>query len=387
MIERISICPFDLGFDLDEFSDLTLHEDTYELHCTHANTKSLSGKDWISIRCWSECDVWIQKSGFGVMVVRNSVDSELSAESTATALFQRREFHNSVISGQHSIASRIKTIRSALSKVKTKASRPLLWESSPYIFSFYTLQCDPSLVSEPSPLSSYIAALVEPSLVLAEDTPGQQFAFTEVALVERIEALDNNSITAHLKNYSISPTAGVYISWASMVVCSCEKSNCEKYVSELIELEIRLQTAWITTHYINCWKMTALDSPCPTLNADKLRWRLVKLDESTNALLDASISSRLKKIWECLVATSGYDDEKQKAIRGIRLVSEYAEFKRSIQEKGYRNIVEICLFLFAVSSVIPLFMSPPLVILPKWTLVPLFLLASILIGLRVWKSK
>jgi hypothetical protein len=144
MIESISICPFDLGFDLDEFLDLTLQADTCELHCTQADTKSLSGKDWITIRGWSECDVWIQKSGFGVVVVRNRVDSELSAESVAEALFQRREFHNSVVSGKHSIASRIKTIRSALSKAKTKASRPLQWESSPYVFSFYKLQCDPA---------------------------------------------------------------------------------------------------------------------------------------------------------------------------------------------------------------------------------------------------
>lgn len=310
-------------------------------------------------------------------------DEHLTDEKVGELLVMRRKFHRAMIEGHHPLCKEIRCLRRLLDPLmRTNKRSYVFWDSCPYVLSLFSLQCT---LKEDIAQRRRIASLVEPSVVLGEDKHEDGHESTADAISVRVPRVTAACCDQLLIDHDVSEEASVYISWAGVVLRADEQKTLDVICDEILALEVRLQIGWTMLHYVNTWKHLALDSSKPLRGAFELRWQMARMIETTEDLIDASISSRLKKIYAELIFTSGFENEKRKAERGLDAATEYAAMVSERAEHKYRIIVEILLFLFGFCQVIPLVFEVPFVKLPMWILWPFLLVAVALVIVRYSK--
>ena len=379
MIRQHSIIPFDLGGSLDPKAGAEVLATAGFLQL---GSKAYVPGHWLDFQHPDKpCRFLIHPDGFGCMVVRPyEQPGELTDELVGEALVARRRFHCEMISGSHAFCEVIRELRGLFrSKARLRARTSLFWESCPYVLSLFCVQTG----QKPSGAEKRrLASLVEPSVVFGEDKPGDGQASSAYVIAGKVPKVSVKCCDQLLVDHDVSEESAVFISWAGVVITSEGQETLDVICEEIISLEARLQVGWTMLHYVNKWKHVALDSSKPLKGAFELRWQMARMIETTEDLVDASVPTRLKKIYTELVSSSGFEEEKRKAERGLAAAAEYANLISERAEHKYRIVVEILLFLFGFCQVIPLVFEVPLVRFPMWTLWPTVMAAVLLVAVR-----
>jgi hypothetical protein len=381
MIRLVSVLPFDLGFSLKAGDWPKSLSSLVALP-----TEELLGAEWQHARVeGTAADVYLHPFGFGAVVSELwCSDDELLPKTFALALTVRRKLHCDAIAGILPESTLIIKIRNAFqSGRRIERKRPTcFWMNCPYVLSIFAVDGvdqEGSLVG--------LAALAEPSLVQAEDTPLLCRDLDPEVIACRIVAIPPQTVQHTLVDHDISEDGSVYITWASIVIASKHKSVVDSTLREIIPLQVRLQTAWTMTHYVNKWKHTALRGAVNASRVNAIKWDLVRIHQTTEQLIDASIATRLKNLYEKFIATSGLAEESAKAEKGVALASDYADYMNQRDERKYRVVVEVCLFLFGACQVIPLLFDVPLVRLHREWLTPMAMVFLAIVIVRYVKAR
>jgi hypothetical protein len=382
MIRQHSIIPFDLGGGLDpKVGAEVLATARYR----QQGSRTYVPGHWLDFQHPDQaCRFLIHPDGFGCMVVQPyEQPGELTDELVGEALVARRRFHCEMIAGSHAFCDVIRDLRGLLrSKARLRVRTSLFWESCPYVLSLFCVQAG----QKPSGAEKRrLASLVEPSVVFGEDKPGDRQASSASAIAGKVPKVSVKCCDQLLVDHDVSEESAVFISWAGVVITAENQKTLDVICEEIISLEVRLQVGWTMLHYVNKWKHVALDSAKPLKGAFELRWQMARMIETTEDLVDASVPSRLKQIYTELVSSSGFEEEKRKAERGLAVATEYANIVSERAEHKYRIVVEILLFLFGFCQVIPLVFDVPFVTLPPWLLWPTLAAAVLLIVIRYTK--
>jgi hypothetical protein len=385
MIRLHSIVPFDLGGSFDTgLARQALRDAGY----LEGSSQAYTPGHWLDFHDPKQtCRFQIHPDGFGCMLVQpHECAEDLTDHKVGEFLVTRRRFHRGMIEGQHPLCGEIKELRLLMagSRVRFRKRASIFWETCPYVLSVFSLKGGrQSNEAE----RRRVASLVEPSIVFGEDKSEDGHESTAHAIASRVPKVSPACCEQLLIDHDVSEESAVFISWAGVVVCADEPETLDVICEEVFALETRLQVGWTMLHYVNRWKHVALDSAKPLRGAFDLRWQMARMIETTEDLIDASVPTRLKKIYAELVATSGFEDEKRKAERGLAAATEYASMVSERAEHKYRIVVEILLFLFGFCQVIPLVFDVPFVTLPTWVLWPVLIAAVLLVAIRYSKLR
>ncbi len=306
--------------------------------------------------------------------------------SVAEVVIRRRKYHASVIKGQNSINRFHRTLTLRLIKHRPKRERPALIRDFPYVLSLFWV-CDYGEINFQSPgVQRSLCALVEPSLVVASKEHDYVDDVDDVERVARkIDSISSESTSRYLVDKDIHSNSKCYSSWAGVVVV-CDNISKKRVLSNLIDLETRIQTAWLISHYTEKWCNYLRENEQNVRGIENARWRILPLLKQAKSVHDTSITSRDSAILESLRETSNLDSKVQDADQAFREVREYIEYKSRARSIVYETYVEAALFVLAVCQAVPIFFDIPLVSISQWWL-PVFVLPFLLLILfRLYKE-
>lgn len=379
MILQISFIPFDIGFaiDLSEPAPQTLRGFRF-FEEQDREINGLLGTDLLTF----ESDdgrfrFYLNIFGFCVLRIQtNAYDDILDAPTVGKILYDRRNTHCEIIKGTHSINRQIKKFKNEIERIyplrKRKSMRPIFWQNCPYVMSVYFIKEPRGFGQTETDRKRALAALIEPSIVDAEDTPFLEIENNPTQISEIIKKLRIGNYKDSLQDYDISDQVQAFISWANVVVAVKTDELLEDTIKIYSSLEVRLQLAWVMSFYINEWRNLALEKEVRWHEVEETKWNLVRIHRTTTNLLDASIGTRYQTIFEKLIETSGLIKQINEARDGLDLASQYVDFIRERREARYRIIVEICLFIFGFCQLVPLLFKTPIIELPGWSILPTF---------------
>lgn len=149
-------------------------------------------------------------------------------------------------------------------------------------------------------------------------------------------------------------------SWSSVFLAGSVDHNDRRLMAAL---QARLQSSWLAA-----WTVGALsrrlvsevdNKDISGRRVEALSFELGYLQNEFDARLDASISSRVEKLWKVFIETSGLADEWRRAGTALEHARGYAGFVNADANYRAQTAFECLLLIFALSQLAPIVMKLP----------------------------
>ncbi len=371
MITRISLIPFDLGGDDFRTYQNILKDEGFSEWPLGDMDKRLVGLDvrrWKSSDFGSDRTIYVERSGFGVLVDREATEASFGDHaSIANLLEQRWQFHNQVLQGGHDISRRVENLRGRLNGDFGNTARWSIWRGVPYIFTFYVAEEEtPDEVLKDPDSRLGIVALSEPSRLGFGGTEARDEcnSVSQESVESQIASLNPMDLPSDIEtNQRIFCGA----TWASLVIVGRygdPGSTADTY--EL--LEVRTQITWAAAYQVRHWceGLLTRDEAIGSGDLHKVRKQVLPFLRQTGQLSEASMSTRHTEILSALKETSGLEQEVEAAESALQLTYEGAEHNEVRRRHRYEVAVAVLLGILAVFQLATLIHEGPLVSLPTW---------------------
>lgn len=249
-----------------------------------------------------------------------------------------------------------------------------------YVMSIYFLDGCSRKLSDLSPhLLRQLKACLDPGIVSLDDTPfladGHDSGLEDAKrLVNQIAPTDSG-----LTPVELADDVTVLASWSSVFIVGHIESADRRLAGAL---QARIQSAWLAAWSVGDLSRRLVadveDREISARRVEAIAFELGYLENEAAARLDASLSTRLERVWKLFVETSGLGLEWQRASLALSHARGYAEFVNRDANYRFQIAFETLLLLFAVAQLAPLVLTLPIKSLDslesQWTAVASLLL-------------
>lgn len=356
--------PFDIGHILNDKDIMSIKsrmaDSNYKEMDIHQFLKKLSNE--IVLRfCISDCiRLYVYSFGIGVFTIRDT-DFKIQTDSFAIDYCQnRKKAHHDYLKGTHQHSTELfkvidilrGCVRDNHKSIRITANNT--WENNglSYVMTVSVVQI-PSITSlistEMSSLElQNLSILLEPGMVHQEDS----MLIANDSEMNDLNEYSSVAATKTPKNWLKSKEAGLYISWAAVIVYANRIEN--NSLSYLEYLEVDLQAMWM---YIYCMYFALSQKKAKNMKSSNLKHELFVFKKKYNSFLssnDSSMPEYLKQIRLELINTSAIEEEKEKYIEYLEYCIEEVQSINDEKTRKYSIISEVLLFVIAYVQIAPM---------------------------------
>lgn len=231
-----------------------------------------------------------------------------------------------------------------------------------YVMSVYYLRgCDARVDCLPSGFIRQLKACLDPGVANLDDTPflaeGHDGSLESAQLL--VDEIDGTP--AGLVQTELADGVTMLASWSSVFVIGNPSEDDRRLMGAL---QARVQSAWLAAWSVGDLSRRLVadveDREVSARRVEAIAFELGYLENEVTARLDASLSTRLDRVWKMLVETSGLDGEWRRAGVALSHARGYALFVN--REANHRSQVafEGLLLLFAGSQLAPIILELPI---------------------------
>ena len=232
-----------------------------------------------------------------------------------------------------------------------------------YVFSFYIYRTE----TKPSPDEiASLKLLSEPSLLDLDDmiSAGSHCDWADCKL-------DDPKLKAAMeaiRDVDLAPDVTTFVTWASIVAIDRTTGRrTSRTFDLLVALETRLQMVWNRCFAFSNLADTILSQEkAVAIDVDKFFWQLARTYDDAQGMLAATSSSRANRLFDHMIETSGLQREIARLQGKVMLMEQFVRWRNERRDSRYRKTVEVLLFFAALSQVVPIFFSLPLLPSNLW---------------------
>ena len=284
-------------------------------------------------------------------------DWKASIESVRLELDSRRQSHQSLIASGDDLFG---TSLSAFCGKET-AKQPYQFLVN-YVFSIYLYHPDSKPSSDEM---DALKLLAEPSLLDLDDMvstcahgDGTECHTGEPKLRTALESI---------RDVDLAPDVHTFITWASIVsIDRTSNHRTSRTFDLLVALETRLQMVWNRCFAFSNLSDAVLAERGKKVNVDKFFWQVARTYDDAQGMLAATSSSRANRLFDIMTETSGLQREIMRLQGKVSLMDQFVSWRNESRDSRYRKTVEVLLFFAALSQVVPIFFSLPLISSKIW---------------------
>ncbi len=219
-----------------------------------------------------------------------------------------------------------------------------------YAFSYYLVDAHNE---KNDPGEDLLKVLAEPSIIDLDDmisSDGSSSKITPTVL----------STVSSLQDCDIAADSSAYITWASILAISrSDPSSFLKMVCTITALEMRLQMAWNRCFMLSNLADAILAKKFAPKNFQSFYWEIVRAFDDARGVLASTSSTRVNTLFETMVRTSNLLAQISRLENKILLCEKFTAATMRQEDAKYRKLVEILLFLVALSQLAPIMFSLP----------------------------
>lgn len=356
--------PFDLGSNLNDIDITAIRETAKSNGLNELPVPSLLSRfsKYISLRFSVNEDIrlYVYSFGVGVFTMRDDTFDIANEKFAVEYCESRKKYHHMILNGAHKYSEKIFEIIAWMRdcvKINHKTVRATAdenWESHglSYVMTVSSVQL-PNLKSfNYSELSDTekknLLILLEPGIAHQEDT----LLFDSDVKSEKIDPYGVKISHQEPTNWMRSNDAGLYISWAAVVIYSeLIDDNATKYLEYM---EVDLQAMWM---YVYCMYYVMSHKKQKEMKVSTLKRELFTFKKMYNEFTspdDSNIAEYFKNIRNELIRTSGIAAEKDKYIEYLNFCIEDTVSLNEEKTRKYSIFSEILLFVIAYAQIAPL---------------------------------
>jgi len=315
--------------------------------------------------------LYVPTSGFAVLrldakPITFPADDEFSAP---THLRNRRTRHRELIACRHNSlpTSDFEAFVQSMRKAASRGTpRHLCRLDDPrilhYVMSVYYLHgCDACVERLPPQMIRQLKACLDPGIANLDDTPflaeGHDGSFeTATLLVDQIDGTPDG-----LARTELAEDVTMVASWSSVFVIGRPSVDDRRLMGAL---QARVQSAWLAAWSVGDLSRRLVadveDREISARRVEAIAFELGYLENEVAARLDASLSTRLDRVWTMLVETSGLESEWHRAGVALGHARGYADFVNREANHRFQLAFEALLLLFALSQLAPILLKLPI---------------------------
>jgi hypothetical protein len=277
--------------------------------------------------------------------VRTIADWQASIPTIREELLDRKAFHISIQQSQTEIFG--------IHIPSFNKKHPYIIAPA-YAFSFYIIEATQTLTADQN---IYTKLLAEPSVLDLDDMwssrnpPPSNYALSDkdLATLNRIEDCD------------LSQSCKTHITWAS--ICAVENGGNEalsKTFDTLLVLEIKLQMLWNKCHALSNLADAIFSGTAKHPNFSEFYWEIARSFDDAKGVLSCTSSSRVNALFVKMIDTSNIEGEISRLENKVSLSEKFIAQQLQRGDSRYRKLIELLLFVMALSQLAPAFFSLPL---------------------------
>lgn len=356
--------PFDLGAALNTGDITAIRDAAKENGLNELPIPSLLSRfsKYISLRFTVNDDIrlYIYSFGIGVFTMRDDTYDIVSEKYAVEYCESRKKYHHMILNGEHkyseTLFSVIEWMRNCV-KANHKSIRStasLNWESNglSYVMTVSSVQLPDLENFNYSELNDTekknLLIMLEPGIAHQEDT----LLFDSDIKPEKVDPYGIDVSHQEPTNWMKSNDAGLYISWAAVIMYSrAVDDNSAKYLEYM---EVNLQAMWM---YVYCMYHVMSHKKQKDMKVSTLKRELFTFKKMYNEFTspdDSNIAEYFKNIRNELIRTSGIESEKDKYLEYLEFCIEDTVSLNEEKTRKYSIFSEILLFVIAYAQIAPL---------------------------------
>lgn len=374
-----TFAPIDLGVRLrgvrgERALDQYLARSGWALRDNARDEMSILGVDTVIFEYGDDeesATLYVPTSGFAVLRLDGTPITFAAADafSAPTHLRNRRSRHRDLIACRHhslptsDFEAFVLEMRRAASSGTPRHLRRL---DDPrvlhYVMSVYYLHgCDACVEALPPHMIRQLKACLDPGIANLDDTPflaeGHDGSFEAACLL--VDQIDGAPVG--LARTELAEDVTMVASWSSVFVIGRPSADDYRLMGAL---QARVQSAWLAAWSVGDLSRRLVadveDREISTRRVEAIAFELGYLENEVAARLDASLSTRLDRVWKMLVETSSLEAEWHRAGVALAHARGYADFVNREANHRFQVAFEALLLLFALSQLAPILLKLPI---------------------------
>jgi len=275
----------------------------------------------------------------------------------------RKAAHESIFEWRHSSSQAIRQTIEALrnivhnnkSNIRSSGLDTFENKGMSYVMTLSMFQCEEDQIYDwdylPDWLQNNITCLLDPEILFLEDS--KYFVHSSGNNRKSQERIIDSLQPEEQTDYEIRKHISTFISWSSVLVFG-KLSQCD--ADEYIALEIELQKNW---YYLYCIEKTLKSGAETSQKVEiaelrELKCRLELFCDRLHQFEDTSVPTRLLRIQDGLLETSGILINLQRVQRKLDCLIETVLYENQIKQNKFNQSSEILLFVIAYIQIVPI---------------------------------
>ena len=356
--------PFDIGAGLTSVDLDAIKVKATAKGLTEMPVPSLLSRfsKYISLRFTVNDDIrlYIYSFGVGVFTMRDDTFDITNEKFAVEYCESRKKYHHMILNGEHKYSETIFSIIAWVREcVRTnhklvRATADENWESHglSYVMTVSSVQLPNLKTFNYSELDDTekknLLIMLEPGIAHQEDT----LLFDSEIKPDKIDPYGIDISHQEPTNWMRSNDAGLYISWAAVIIySSLIDDNSAKYLEYM---EVDLQAMWM---YVYCMYHVMSHKKQKDMKVSALKRELFTFKKMYNEFTspdDSNIAEYFKNIRNELIRTSGIESEKDKYLEYLEFCIEDTVSLNEEKTRKYSIFSEILLFVIAYAQIAPL---------------------------------
>lgn len=304
--------------------------------------------------------LYIYTFGIGVFAIKDSDYLIVNDKYAVDYCERRKTTHHDLLNGTHIFSNKILSVIQMLREcIRTnhkiiRITADENWENHglSYVMTVSAIQISSLAKFGYQDLSEIekrnLMIMLEPGIAHQEDT----LLFDSGISAECIDPYSIEITNHHPTNWLKSNDAGLYISWAAVVIYA--NHIADESIKYLEYLEVDLQAMWM---YVYCMYYVISHCNQKQMKMSVLKKELFSFKKMYNEFTssnDSSVAEYFINIRNELIRTSGIEKEKEKYVEYLEYCIEETLSLNEERSRKYTIISEILLFIIAYAQIIPL---------------------------------